>query len=66
MADEMIREYQCEKCGRRFRTKNWALSGRIVCWQTADGQCETHPDRAQTRPVSISQVIGQLSQEKSP
>lgn len=37
--DVMIREYRCEKCGAFFYTRNLVLSGRILCWQTADGQC---------------------------
>jgi formylmethanofuran dehydrogenase subunit E len=41
VSDEMIRWYQCEKCGRLFTTKNLELSGRIVCWQTVDDQCAT-------------------------
>lgn len=48
MSDRMERWYQCEKCGHMFKTVNWELSGRIVCWQTADGQCATAPN--QTSP----------------
>jgi formylmethanofuran dehydrogenase subunit E len=36
---QIVREYRCEKCGGLVRTTNWELSGRIVCWQTVDGQC---------------------------